>query len=190
MDKQHDDGSAATDSADETAIFGYSRPKNAVLAVILALLTLAPLGAAFSGEAQLGFAAFLALTAGFLGAWFLAMLARLFWRGPVLVISSEGICDRRIGPKMIPWARMRQIYVFRARSQIYLAVVPDDPDEFIDPPSPFEKLSLWVSDAARLPRFSLSLMGLNASQRTIMLALRRHMPPGVYAEPENLPRGF
>ena len=177
-------------AAGEAAAFGYSRLKTAVLATVLAVLTLVPLGAAFSGEAKLGFAALLAMTAGFFGLWLLAMLARLFWRGPVLIVSREGLCDRRIGPKIIPWARVRQVYVYRARSQVYLAVVPDAPEDFADPPGAFEKLSLWVSDALRLPRFSLSLMGLNATQRTIMMALRRHMPPGVYAEPESLPRGL
>lgn len=186
MDKASDTAGAAG----ETAAFGYSHVKTAAFAFILAVLTLVPLGAAFSGEAQLGFAALLTMTAGFFGVWMIGMLARLAWRGPVLIVSRHGIADRRIGPKVIPWERVRQIYVFRARSQVYLAVVPDDPEAYIDPPGPFEKLSLWVSDALRLPRFSLPLMGLDATQRAIMMALRRHMPPGVYQEPERLPRGL
>jgi hypothetical protein len=172
------------------AAFFYSRAKIAVLLAILAVLTLVPLGAAFSGEAKFGFALLFSMTASFFGVWFLAMLARLFWRGPVLIVSREGILDRRIGTRIIPWERVSQIYVFRARSQVYVAVVPDDPEEFIDPPGRFERLSLWASDALRLPRFSISMMGLNATQRAIMMALRRHMPPGLYKEPDRLPRGL
>lgn len=174
----------------ETAAFGYSRLKTGALVAILAVLTIVPLAAAFGGAVELGLVALLAMTAGFFGLWLLAMAARLFWRGPVLIISPEGLCDRRIGSKFIPWARVRQVFVYRARSQVYLAVVPDEPEDFIDPPGPFERLSLWVADALKLPRFSLSLMGLNGSQRAIMMAMRRHMPPGVYADPPNLPRGL
>jgi hypothetical protein len=174
----------------ETAAFFYSRLKTAALAAILAVLTLFPLAAALSGEAGFGFALLFSMTAGFFGVWLVAVLARLFWRGPVLIVSREGILDRRIGTRIIPWARVSQIYVFRARSQVYVAVVPDDPEDFIDPPGRFERLSLWASDALRLPRFSLSLMGLDATQRTIMMAFRRHMPPGLYKEPDRLPRGI
>jgi len=190
MNEQVGEAAGRRGHGGEAAAFFYSRLKTAVLAAVLAVLTLVPLAAALSGGAGFGFALLFSMTAGFFGVWLVAMLARLFWRGPVLIVSREGIMDRRIGPKIIPWERVSQIYVFRARSQVYVAVMPDDPEDFIDPPGRFERLSLWASDALRLPRFSISMMGLDASQRSIMLALRRHMPPGLYREPESPPRGL
>ena len=173
-----------------TATFRYSVVKTLILAVIMAVLTLFPFGVALNSGAEPGFIVVLAVTSVFFGGWLLAMLARLFWRGPVLIVSKEGVRDRRIGPKTIPWARVRQVYVFKARSQAFLAVVTDAPADFAAPPGPLERLSLWVNDTLRLPRFSLSLLGLDASQRTIMLALRRFMPAGIETKPERPPRGF
>lgn len=171
-------------------VFSYSLWKTAVFVAVLTVLTLVPLAAALSGQAGFGFALLFGMTAAFFAVWLAAMLARFLWRGPVLVISPEGVLDRRIGPKTIPWERITQIYVFRARSQVYIAVLPDDPEDFVHPPGRFERLSLWAADALKLPRFSISMMGLDASQRSIMKALRRHMPAGIYQEPERFPRGI
>jgi len=179
-----------TSGSSGAAAFGYSHLKTLVMALILGVLTLFPLGAALNAQADFGFVLLLGMTATFCGLWLMAMLARLFWRGPVLIVSRDGFLDRRIGPKTIPWERVVQVYVFKARQQIFLAVIPDDPADFIDPPGRLQRLALWVNDALRLPRFSVSLMGLDASQRTIMQALRRHVPAGLVTDADRVSGGL
>ncbi|MBZ0217805.1 MAG: hypothetical protein K8F25_14705, partial [Fimbriimonadaceae bacterium] len=97
-------------------------------------------------------------------------------RRVVLAFDARGILDRRIGPDVIAWRDIDEIYLFRARSQRFLAVVVADPDKYARPRHWADKLSLWINKTVGLPRFSLALMGLDGSTRQIMDAMIRHLP--------------
>lgn len=166
----------------DNAVFYYSPIKTVVLSLFIMVLAVTPLVPVFNGTVPPGLAVLLVLTGGFFGGWLVAMAARLMWQGPVIVIDKDGILDQRIGPRPIPWARITQLYPFRARSQLYIAVIPDNPDEFAAPPGRLDRMSLWTSDAMRLPRYSISTMGLTGSTRAVMAAMARFMPDTLHFE--------
>lgn len=114
--------------------------------------------------------------AGFLGVWAVDLGQRLVDREPVLTISAQGIADRRIGPHTMPWAEIQEIYVFRARSQMLLAVVVEDPRRYLAPPLWGDRYSLWVNRMLSLPVFSTPLMSLEGGTGAILAALTRHLP--------------
>ena len=159
-----------------TRHFGYGRFAAMVSALLLAGLAAVPLAAIAKGEAGPALALLLVATSLVFLFGLLIVAERLKWSGSVLSIGPEGICDRRIGPATIPWERIRQIHLFRARSQLYLAVIPDDPHAFIDPPGRLAAFVVRVNTLLRMPLLSLSLTGLDASRRQIVLALRANLP--------------
>jgi hypothetical protein len=160
----------------ETAHFGFARVAAAGSAVVLACLMLVPLLALREDEAGGGTVALLIATALIFGFALVIVLQRLQWRGAVLSVGPAGICDRRIGPGFIPWEQVREIFLFRARSQFYLAVIPDEADAFIDPPGPLFAFFIRANSWLRMPLFSISLTGLDAPRRQIVNALRAHLP--------------
>lgn len=156
--------------------FGFARVAAAGSVVVLIGLMLVPLLALLEDDAGAGTALMLVATILIFAFALLVVLQRLKWRGPVLSIGPQGICDRRIGPAFIPWERIREIYLFRARSQLYLAVVPDEPRAFMDPPDRLFDFFIRVNSWLRMPLFSVSLIGLDAPRRQIITALRAHLP--------------
>lgn len=168
-----EDGGA---SLGEIRHFGFARIPAAGSAVFLAGLMLVPLAALGEEAARGGLILMLVATMLIFAFALVIVLKRLAWRGPVLSVGPDGIRDRRVGPRFIPWERIREIYLFRARSQLYLAVIPDEPEAFIDPPGWLFAFLIRVNCWLRMPLFSLSLTGLDAPRRQVIDGLRVHLP--------------
>lgn len=166
--------------------FRYSPVKCAGLALAMLVLTLVPLFVAFGGEAPIGLSAVMLCTSAFFGLWSLAMIARLGERQVIVALAPEGIYDKRIGPELMPWSAMRQVYVFRARSQTYLAVELTSPERHVDPPTVFDRFAVWANNTVGFPRVSVSLMGLDGSAKTIIQALREVLPADLAGPPRKI----
>lgn len=160
--------------------FGFSRRRAAFTGVLLVLLCLLLAGiVATGGITGIGGVLLVVSFAGAIALGLANAATRLVWRGPVLLVDGDGILDRRLGERPIPWSCVRQAYSFRYRRALYLAVVADLPEDFAAPPSLFLRARLWADDALRLPRFSLLLSGLDAPEHDIVAAVGRHLPDSV-----------
>lgn len=168
------------------AEYRYSVIKCAALASVLAVLTVVPLIPAVGGSTPAGLTLVMACTSAFFGLWLVAMIVRLGERQVIVALAPDGIYDKRIGPHLLPWSAMRQVYVFRARSQTYLAVELIEPERYVDPPTRFDRLSLWANNTVGFPKVSVSLMGLDGSARAVAVALREVLPEGLAGPPRKI----
>lgn len=156
--------------------FRYSRGKTALLVLFTLVLTFGSLIGAAGPGVPFGVRLILACTTVFFGFWLVVMAARLTERGVILSVSPKGIHDKRIGPQVMPWSAMEQVYAFRARSQFYLAVVLTEPERYIAPPTRVDRFAMWTNQTIGLPKVSLSLLGLDGSARQVVQAVRRVLP--------------
>jgi hypothetical protein len=156
--------------------FRFSVTKVAILALFSLLLAGGFVAAVIGSPMNPVLATILILGAIFFTFWSFSIGSQLLNRRVILAFDSKGVLDQRIGPNVIPWSEIDEIYLFRARSQRFLAVVVDDPDKFAAPTHWADKLSLWMNRMIGLPRFSLALMGLDGSTAHILEAMTAHLP--------------
>jgi len=156
--------------------FRFSFVKVPILALFALILAAGALAGLIASDHNPVMAATLVLVFVFFTLWAAGIASQLIGGGAVLRISDDGIFDRRIGPHTIPWSEIEEIYLFRARSQRFIAVVVKDPQRYAAPQRWADKLSLWINLRIGLPQFSLSLMGLNGSASRVLSAVLAHLP--------------
>ena len=156
--------------------FRYSLIKGLILLLFALILAASALLSAIFSVTGLFLALLLSFVFLICMAWATRLTQRLIDRGPVVNIGAEGIIDRRVSSDMIPWSDIDDVYLFRSRSQRYIAVVVADPSRHASPLHWADKLSLWMNKRIGMPQFSISLMGLNASPGRIFLAVMDHLP--------------
>jgi hypothetical protein len=76
--------------------------------------------------------------------WAIGIALQLLKQDVVLPFSAEGIFDQRVDPQVIPWDEIDENYLYRGRSQRFLAVVVANRDRYAAPAQWTDKLSLWT----------------------------------------------
>ena len=162
--------------AESISEFRFSAVKITILALFSMILAVGFVAAVVGAPVNPVLAVILIFGAGFFSFWSLSIGSQLLNRRVILRFDAQGVLDQRIGPNVIPWDEIDEIYLFRARSQRFLAVVVADPDKYAAPSHWADKLSLWMNRMIGLPRFSLGLMGLDGSTTQILEAMTAHLP--------------
>lgn len=159
--------------------FRYNRVKLGILTILSAILSVAPLATLIGARPEWSMALLLLGVGVFFGLWGAIFAAQLQQGGVVLSITRDGILDRRIGPKTIPWRDIREVYLYRARSQRFMAVIVDDPKKYAEPPGWADAMVLWANQTIGLAQFSLPLLGLEGTAAHVLAAVMEYLPDHV-----------
>ena len=112
----------------------------------------------------------------FFTATLIVALARLFRRGPVLILDGNGVRDLRTSVGLIPWGDITSIQVVTVRGQRFLGLGLRNLEEHLGRSSRKER---WLADANRwmgYPEFSIGFNDLTPGLNDVLSYLRQHHP--------------
>ena len=116
--------------------------------------------------------------AGYVGVPFFALCAligarRMFDKGVVLRIDDQGVFDRRVADRVIPWNAIADVSELEIRRQVSFGLVLDAPlDQFVD--SKVKRMMAGVNKAFGGDLY-LTASGLDVSTDQLRTALRSRL---------------
>lgn len=153
----------------------------------LVLTILACLGVAAAVWLNLDILTSMALIALLIGTALLAglsaLLARLMFRstGPIVTISPEGVCDRRMSKDTVMWRDIKDIRTRRLQQVPVIEFLLTDEAEKALKFTPLPNLLRTVGWLSRKVRYSVSAHGLKVGHQqlleTLQAYLKAHRPP-------------
>lgn len=112
----------------------------------------------------------------FFGAVTILALSRLVTRrGPVITITTEGICDRRVAGNFIPWRAVTRISTWRFQRQSIMVLTIDPA---IEPALQLTRVARWSRGANRavgIDGLSISAQGLKTDHDTLLATAMAYM---------------
>jgi hypothetical protein len=121
----------------------------------------------------------------FFGGCMVIMAARLFMRGPIVVLDQVGILDRRVSPDVILWSDILSVRIVTLRNQRWLGVEMKDPASFR---SRLPKASRWLARANEhmgFNAFNVGFAGISPGVDEAWNYIREHHAEKV-AAPRNV----
>jgi hypothetical protein len=100
-------------------------------------------------------------------------------RRPVLEIGPDGILDRRLSPKILPWSAVRGVGLGQVSRQefVTLDLAPGAEQQYFT--GRRGRLTYEISQRTGFPGLHLTLVGLQCTADELYEAVRRHWPPAV-----------
>lgn len=109
---------------------------------------------------------------------FVPGVGRLVWqlaqRRPIVEIGPDGILDRRLTPRLIPWALVRQVHPTAVQHQRFVTLVlaPGAAEELIT--GPVQRLMHRINQRSGFPGLHVSAVGLRCTADELYDAVLRH----------------
>lgn len=164
------------------AEFGYSRRKLAnglAGAVAFVATTLAvTLFAIAAGLPVWAVAPPMALIAVFFGIAAVTYARRFSGTEPVLTIDDNGVYDRRLGPRPVPWEAVTRLETVRVWGHDVLELKVSEPQRYLAPPATVTRILTPIHRLMGLSPLLVSPGDLEASFGDVLFAVRRFRSEG------------
>lgn len=109
---------------------------------------------------------------GLFGAFALFRLRDLMRVDPILIVETDGITDKRLGPDMIPWSVVRGVKLLRVNRRPVLEIAVDVPPGELLRVSGFRRYFQKLSAGTNQQNILISLTGLRARPETVLQTMR------------------
>lgn len=114
------------------------------------------------------------LGVAFFGYGLIVLVVRTFRGEPEVLVSSEGILDRKNRFGFIPWTEVESVHVGEISGTRMLCVELIDPESHLSRPSPWHRWLAGASNTLGLSTVTIGFVGLSPGLDDALLLVERH----------------
>lgn len=112
--------------------------------------------------------------AGFFGLTLATTIGDLFIRGPVLIIDAQGIWDKRMSPRPIPWRELRVAYISTVRRSKFISLDLFDAEPYLPTPYTFRGVLARLNPLRNYTKVTIPTLPLTARAEEILAMIESY----------------
>lgn len=123
--------------------------------------------------------------AGFFGLTLVTWLADLSIRGPVLVIDRDGLWDKRMSRRPIPWTEIRDAYIRKVKYTRFINLDLVDPKPYLPSPLSFRGLLARLNPMMGYSAMTIATLPLTGSAQEVLSTIEGYRAQAASSDPSS-----
>ena len=110
----------------------------------------------------------------FFGLILLTTVRDFFIRGPILIVDTEGVWDKRMSSLPIPWREVRKASIGKVKLNKFICLDLDDPEPYLPSPLSFRGIFARLNPIMRFSQMTITTLPLTGSAEEILATIERY----------------